>query len=311
MAEAKILTTTGDGAAIPTVFYAWQSDVKPNRGFIAHALDDAIVMLQRDLGIEEPVRLDHDTKGEAGCPDIAATIFSKIDRCAAFVADVTPVGTIGDQATPNPNVLVELGYALRAVGTQRVILVHNVALGTPDLLPFDLRGKRVTTFHAVPNTDNKKARAQLASRFCELIKLALENATSSAPSTTDSPDAAIKQLMDRDALPLLGATPLVFRGQPQSPKGVGLKNISKTVALDLKVAVVVNNEPRGIPLGDLSPGEERQVRLAGQYDPFPQTFGVLYTTPSGHRLTQMFVADESHYNRATLSVRDRYGIHTA
>jgi hypothetical protein len=43
---------------------------------------------------------------------------------------------------PNPNVLVEYGYALARHGVQRLLLVMNTAFGSPSELPFDLRHLR-------------------------------------------------------------------------------------------------------------------------------------------------------------------------
>lgn len=42
---------------------------------------------------ERELHLDHDTKGVPGSPDLANTIFGKIDASALVIADVTPVGT--------------------------------------------------------------------------------------------------------------------------------------------------------------------------------------------------------------------------
>ena len=54
------------------------------------------------------------TEGVAGWPDITSALFDKIDQCEVFVADITPInGPDSDfRITPNPNVLLELGYAL-------------------------------------------------------------------------------------------------------------------------------------------------------------------------------------------------------
>ena len=68
------------------IFYSWQSDL-PNsetRGFIQSCIDAAAKALRDTVYIEA----DRDTKGEYGTPDIAETIFSKIDDCDIFVADV-------------------------------------------------------------------------------------------------------------------------------------------------------------------------------------------------------------------------------
>lgn len=74
-----------------TIFYSWQSDL-PNgdtRGLIGDSIDAAAKRLK---GIAA-VHADRDTKGEFGSPDIVQTIFSKIDECDVFVADVSAVAT--------------------------------------------------------------------------------------------------------------------------------------------------------------------------------------------------------------------------
>lgn len=72
-----------------------------------------------------------------GSPDIVQTIFSKIDECDVFVADVTSVATYhpldkdGNEtdrlkATPNANVMIELGYATQVVGWDNIICITTV-----------------------------------------------------------------------------------------------------------------------------------------------------------------------------------------
>src|SRR5258708_2180195 len=100
------------------IFYSWQSDLPnaTNRGFIGQALEHAARSLRTDDSIAvEPV-VDRDTAGVPGTPDIAATILHKVARSHAFVCDVSIINATGVQRpTPNPNVLIELGYALRAL----------------------------------------------------------------------------------------------------------------------------------------------------------------------------------------------------
>src|SRR5713226_1824126 len=122
-----------------TVFYSWQSDIKAaaNRTLIQDALEAAAKVLRDDGSISvEPV-IERDTKGIPGAPDIGMTILEKIDASAVIVADVTIVGRDDGRPTPNPNVLIELGYGLRSLTPRRVILVQNVAFGGPEDLPFD------------------------------------------------------------------------------------------------------------------------------------------------------------------------------
>jgi len=130
------------------VFYSWQSDLPNpcNRGFIQEALENAADAIKADDTIAiEPV-VDRDTQGVPGAPDIASTIFSKITAADVFVADVSITGRGEKRATPNPNVLIELGYAFKALGHERVILVFNRAFGKIEELPFDLRTRRVLAY---------------------------------------------------------------------------------------------------------------------------------------------------------------------
>lgn len=175
-----------------TIFYSWQSDLPnaTNRGFIEQALERAAKGIRTDETIEvEPV-IDRDTAGVPGAPDIAQTILAKIDRAAIFVGDVTLInqGTSG-RLTPNPNVLIELGYAMRALGTSQVVLVMNTACGSPELLPFDLRMRRIVTYSAQAGpTDRTVERKALEQKLSEALRYILTNLPQ--PSREVTPSAA-------------------------------------------------------------------------------------------------------------------------
>lgn len=130
-----------------TVFWSWQSDqpARETRTLIKTALQGALLNLQGEFQEAERPEIDHDTKDVPGSPDIVAAILAKIDAAAVFVADVTPIA-VSDSGkhVANPNVLIELGYAKRALSLSRVIQVWNTALtdATPEDLPFDMRQKR-------------------------------------------------------------------------------------------------------------------------------------------------------------------------
>src|SRR5262249_1853279 len=133
-----------------TIFYAWQSDrsEKVNKYFIKDAVESAIKTIRADAEVDLAPSLDHDTKGVPGIPDIPSTICDKIDRCGIFLADMTFAGTTAPDGEkdqkylPNPNVLIELGYALARLGPSRIIYVMNTAFGPPGELPFDIRVRR-------------------------------------------------------------------------------------------------------------------------------------------------------------------------
>ena len=146
-----------------TVFYAWQSDIerRHNQYFIRDALTKALKDVRSGASLSESPRLDHDTEGVTGTPDIFATILDKITGCAVFVADVTPVAsTSRGKQVPNPNVLLELGYALARVGDRRILLVMNSAFGSPEDLQFDLARRRWPIMYSLTHGGDIKVTAK-------------------------------------------------------------------------------------------------------------------------------------------------------
>jgi hypothetical protein len=141
------------------VFWSWQSDRpgKTGRHFVRDALQDAISAIMADGNLEESQRdlhLDHDRKGASGSPDLARLILDKIKASTIFVADVTNIGQsdeAGDNAQPkslmNPNVAIELGYALATIGDAGLLMVMNEAYGGRRTLPFDLSHKAGPIFY--------------------------------------------------------------------------------------------------------------------------------------------------------------------
>src|SRR5260370_4017724 len=165
------------------VFYSWQSDLDPktNHYFIQDALKKAIKIVRKDDEIEvEPV-MDRDTQGVAESPDITKTIFDKIDQAHIFVCDVSVTNKNAlehnprTRLTPNPNVLMELGYALRKIGHERIIMVMNTAYGSPEQLPFDLRSRRIARFSLREDGDYLSERERLEETLAESLQLSLSS----------------------------------------------------------------------------------------------------------------------------------------
>lgn len=170
---------------MPTVFFSWQRDTRSTEGrnFIERALERAVAIVAADLHLEEAVRaeleVDSDTRGVAGQPPIVETIFRKIENAAVFVPDLTFVGTRRDgRPTPNPNVLIEYGYALRALGHSRIVAVMNAAHGGPgEDMPFDMRHLRWPILYNLPDgaeeADRRTERERLARLLAEAIRTVL------------------------------------------------------------------------------------------------------------------------------------------
>jgi hypothetical protein len=81
-------------------------------------------------------------------PAIAESVFQKIDRAAIFVGDITFVASLTGpngsnlKGLPNPNVLIELGYAAKAIGWDRIIGVFNDCHGSIADQIFNLKHRR-------------------------------------------------------------------------------------------------------------------------------------------------------------------------
>ncbi len=162
-----------------TLFYSWQSDLpnRTNRGFIGDCIRRAIGAIQSVETVADGLDIDRDTLNEQGSPDIAATILEKITRCDVFVADVSIVNSeasASDRKTPNPNVLIELGWAAHSRGWERVLCVANIAFGEEQELPFDIRHRRVISYSLAQDEQVKdEARqnlvGQLTARIAEVL----------------------------------------------------------------------------------------------------------------------------------------------
>ena len=134
------------------LFWSWQADTPGNIGrfFVRDTLLDAIETLKADKDVIEPsereardaLHLDADRQGVPGSPDLAATIFGKIEAAAVFVADVTLVGATPDRKKLiNSNVAIEYGHAHHALNDTSILMIQNTHYGDRDQLPFDLRHK--------------------------------------------------------------------------------------------------------------------------------------------------------------------------
>lgn len=127
------------------IFYSWQSDLPGNktRYFIKDCIDDAIELALSCEAIE--AQRDETTLGTTGSPNIVTTLFSKIDDCDLFVADLSLCFTKNQgKRSPNPNVMLELGYAIKTLGWERIICICNTDYGNN--YPFDIAQQRITSF---------------------------------------------------------------------------------------------------------------------------------------------------------------------
>jgi hypothetical protein len=171
------------------IFFSWQLDraTVTGRNFIERALERALGQLGADTEIDTAIRdelaLDRDTKGVPGQPPIVETIFKKIDRAALFVPDLTFVGTRADgRPTPNPNVLIEYGWALKGLGYGRVVAIMNTAHGEPlgENMPFDMRHLRNPICYDLPDGADDATRKAVREKLTRDLITAIGDVLGSA-----------------------------------------------------------------------------------------------------------------------------------
>ena len=160
-----------------TIFYSWQSDLPPdNQKAILEVLRNVFTDIESGY---DNIKLtpDEATRDTAGSPDIPDTIFQKISDADVFVCDLTTINAsapANQRKVPNPNVAIELGFAIANLGWERIILIFNKAYGKfPDDLPFDTGKRRVLDFKITGKTDNN-GKGQLKSELIKAIKTIID-----------------------------------------------------------------------------------------------------------------------------------------
>ena len=142
---------------IHTIFYSWQSDLPEtdNKSYIGSCLSKALKKLKKDVDFSIEYVIDRASNNKLGTIDIAQTIFNKINIANLLIADVSIINHKSRKykKTPNPNVLIELGYGVRTIGWENIICIFNTKYGSPEDLPFDIRNRRLLLF----NSDNDKS----------------------------------------------------------------------------------------------------------------------------------------------------------
>lgn len=128
-----------------SIFYSWQSDLpnNKNRTFINSCLNKAIKQLLKSCPRVTEITLEMDSRNECGTPDLIESIFNKIDECDIFIADISIINLKPQKRlTPNPNVLLELGYAAKSKGWSNIICIFNTEFARIEDLPFDIRSRK-------------------------------------------------------------------------------------------------------------------------------------------------------------------------
>lgn len=238
------------------IFYSWQSDSPKsvNRNFIEDCLQRAIKVLSREDLTE--VLIDRDTQGISGMPDIGQAILEKIRKSSLVVADLTiinpqSVRRPNERPVSNPNVLFELGYAFGTRGERAMIGVFNTAFGDVEELPFDLRPKRLLTYHLEPHTDKTATRDGVVRSMVTAIRAGLGDTTEEVTARnslisdtsrqirmigTEIDEWPMSQITDSLLEDVLDIGEKMFDAVKESGWSSGLQNIANSIVGHLRKA---------------------------------------------------------------------------
>jgi len=195
-----------------SLFYSWQLDENEylNTESIRTSLNEAASILNSELQ-EAQIIIDEATRGQAGSPEIPSTIFSKILNSDIFVCDISTVSeyTTTDgrpKKTPNPNVLLELGFAIAVLGWERILMLFNKNIGDFESgFPFDLNKRKIISFKI--EKDYEKADGSELSKILEQqIRQILTVNPQKAISVQELSESNIKRNRDIDALRMIFST---------------------------------------------------------------------------------------------------------
>jgi hypothetical protein len=181
------------------VFFSFQMDTKDKycKGFIQKAIEIAIQKFKSE-GVE--VSLDFGFRGTPGTPLLIEEMLKKSSESDMVIVDLTftsakewldaelidedathqwlSIPKVSRKLSPNPNVLLETGYAWAKKGTYRTLAVMNAVFGSPDLLPVDLKGFRWGITYSLNDdnySDRKSIRKDLSNDLYDAIKAAISS----------------------------------------------------------------------------------------------------------------------------------------
>lgn len=216
------------------IFYSWQSDLpsNTNRGFIESCLKKVIKQIDKDLPFKLEFNIDRDTKSEIGTPNILESIFKKIDRSKIFIADISIINSDSSgRKCPNPNVLVELGYAARVLGWERVFCFYNTDYGSIEELPFDLRQRRPIQY-SLKDKNKSEVRNIIVQILSDSIIKLHENG-----GLFDKVDDYIKQKVDTEILTIAGHLGKLLFGYEGKSAPEMLQRVSNLTDKEIKETI--------------------------------------------------------------------------
>lgn len=210
------------------IFFSWQSDLnfKNNKNFIEDCIKLAIKELNKENSYLVDFSLDKDTSGEPGNPEIINTILNKIDNSRIFICDLSIINKdFQGRKTPNPNVIFELGYAIKSLGWEKIICVVNEEYGFSEDLPFDIKHRRLLGYN-ISNKDKKNEKRKIINAIKANINILKERGL-----LHDELENYLKRDIDTEFLTIINHL-----------RKIVLKDFNKNLLLDTGILLNLNKQ---------------------------------------------------------------------
>jgi hypothetical protein len=123
----------------PTIFFCYQTEYDKSSSIVRDELKVALEKLNRKSRI--PLTLEESNRLSDSPIRLQSTLMRKIRQSLIFIADGTPLLSLGDnppQLIPSPKVCVEVGYALQCKRPEQLLLAQMQRSDLPGQFPFDL-----------------------------------------------------------------------------------------------------------------------------------------------------------------------------
>lgn len=164
-----------------TLLNSWQSDSDHNRKAIRTALREACTNAESQIS-DLHIKVDEATSNQVGALHIPNAVLENISKADVFIVDLSTIGVSfnGSRKIQNPNVLIELGYAISQLGWDRIILLFNKEYGDFNDMPFDIEKRCCIDFKISSEADRNgigQLRENLSGRIVEIIQTNPEKPT--------------------------------------------------------------------------------------------------------------------------------------
>lgn len=124
----------------PIIFLCYQTEYPSAREALREALLYSLDIL--NLRSRLPLTLAESYRSQDGPVRLNRTIMRKIRKSLLFIADATPIASIDNKESalliPNPNVCIEIGYAIQCKRSEQILLAQMQRPDLPGQFPFDL-----------------------------------------------------------------------------------------------------------------------------------------------------------------------------